>query len=550
MKIAPNAGIRRQAAQLLKMLKKPNVPAAKVYGLLKNLGRSADKLLGIQTLSASERAPQWTIKQIQHTSTATPEVRMKELERTGWNVFCVKAETIFLDLLTDSGTGAPSDEMFAAIMAADERYSHSKTYERFVPIAQAIFNKMHILPVNQGRAGENIVFQVLLEGLKKEADKKGVELVCLGNTYFDTTFAISSRQGALVINSPCPESLDTNTAFPFKGNADVEKMRQAIKDYGSENVGFIVMTVVNNTIGGQPVSMENQRAVHQLAKEHDILYILDAARIFENAYLIKQREPGYENKSIQEIVHEMTDLADVVIMSAKKDAIANMGGIIATQHEDLYKAFKALEIMIVGHYSYGGMSGRDLAALTVGLQEGMEESHLKARINQVAEFGHGFRRLGFPIQWPPGSNGIYMDGRAFLNEVDPLFFPAQRICAEIYWRYGIRPVEIGLSLAGRDNSGMRVFPEKDLIRFTIPRRTFTKDHMDFVLEALAQLFSERKNIGGLILEEEGEGNGHFTNIFRPVSRDEIPANRKAVKAFFAQPLKTYSSGYLPPNARQ
>ena len=470
--------------------------------------------------------------------------------RTGNNVFKVKAETIFLDLLTDSGTGALSDRGWAEIMAADERYAHSATYEKFIPIAQEVFDLRYVLPVHQGRAAENIACTVLLSEMVRRRAEQGKKVVCLGNTYFDTTFFNASRQGARVINSPCREALDTDTYYPFKGNADIEQMRALIEEHGPENIGFIVMTVVNNAIGGQPVSLANLKAAHQLAKEHNILFILDAARMFENAYFIKKREEEYRDRSIQEIVHEMTALADLIWMSAKKDAIANMGGLLATNNEDIYRQITPLCILIEGHYSYGGMSGRDLAALALGLREGLAEDYLRSRINQVEEFGNGFRRLGFPIQWPPGSNGIFLDARGFLSHVDPRFFPAQRLCAEIYERYGIRPVEIGLSLAGRDENGVKIMPPTDLVRFTVPRRVFSSDHLDFILGALNELYDERENIGGMVYNVEGLGNGHFTSTFTRVNLQEIPALVSDVEKDFNTPKLTLSGGYLPPNAGQ
>lgn len=520
------------------------------HRLLRDAGRELDHDLGITSLTPGDIVPPWTVKTVQLSSSATAETRLKELRGTGYNVFRVKAETILIDLLTDSGTGALSDRMWAEIMEADERYSHSITYEKFIRVGQETFNKRFILPVHQGRAAENITFEVLLKNLTTEAGKRGKPVACLGNTYFDTTASNSARQGAKAIDLPCPESSRIGEYHPFKGNADVNAMEEKIREYGPENIGFFVMTVVNNSKGGQPVSLENQRAVAELAKKHGILYILDAARIFENAYMIQQREAGYREKSITEIVHAMTALADVVLMSAKKDAIANMGGLIATNSEEIYNLLQPLCILIEGHYSYGGMSGRDLGALTLGLVEGRDQEYLRSRVNQVAELGNGFRRLGLPIQWPPGSNGVYLDGRGFLEGVDPLFFPAQRICAEVYLRYGIRPVEIGLSLIPRNAAGIKEVPETDFVRFTIPRRVLTGDHMAFILHSMEQLYDAREEIGGMMYEQEGRGNGHFTSRFRLVAKEEMPGLKPGVAAYFSTPLDVYSSHFLPPNARR
>ncbi|MCX5750638.1 MAG: tryptophanase [Candidatus Saganbacteria bacterium] len=538
-------------AALLARMQKEVVTPAELHRALKEAGVEADRAQGIQTLTAADRVPRYTIKMVQATGQSTLEERYAELVRTGFNVFCVRAGTILLDMLTDSGTGAQSDAQWAAMMLADERYAHSVTYEEFIPIAQRIFGKEFILPVHQGRAAERITFPVLLRALVAARKTEGKEVACLGNTYFDTTRALITAEEAVVIDSPCAAAKNTQDYDPFKGNADIDHMRAMIEKYGPANIGFVMMTVVNNCIGGQPVSMENLRAAHALAKEYKLLFLLDAARIFENAYFIQQREPGYQGKSISEIVGEMTKLADVILMSAKKDAIANMGGIIATNNHELYDLFLTLCIAGEGHYSYGGMSGRDLAALTVGLQEGQDQEYLRARINQVAELGNGFRRLGIPTQWPTGSNGVFVDARQFLDHVHELFFPAQRLCAEIYHRYGIRPVEIGLSLHGRDKKGIKVLPGLDLVRFTVPRRTFTGDHIAYILWALEELAGKRDEIGGLVYNVEGGGNGHFTSTFKPVSVAEIPGLEIGVRRyFFDVPRPPFSSIYLPPNARK
>ena len=293
--IGAPAALATAVSRLNTMVTRGAVNPIEAQRVLKEAQSAVDLSMGIPALTAADLVPPFIIKTVQPTSLSTKEDRQQEIQRTGFNVFCVRAESIFLDLLTDSGTGAPSDAMRAAIELADERYSHSMTYEEFIPVAQQIFNKPFVLPVHQGRAAENIVFTVLLGELVKRAAEKGKKAVCLGNTYFDTTFANSARQGALVINSPCAESRDINGYHPFKGNADVDSMEAAILENGPENIGFVVMTVVNNTIGGQPVSLANQRAVSELCKKYGITYILDAARVFENAYLIQQREEGYEN---------------------------------------------------------------------------------------------------------------------------------------------------------------------------------------------------------------------------------------------------------------
>jgi len=544
-----NSLIAQKTEELNKLAQLDNFNPTEIRKQVAGLNKLLDESVGIKTLSAADLVPPWIIKTVQFNSQSTPEIRLKELERTGNNVFMVKAETIILDYLTDSGTGAQSDEQWAKIMTADERYSHSKTYEEFIPVAQKLFNKKFILPVHQGRSAENLVFNSLLASLVERANQQGKKIICTGNSFFDTTIGNVQNNHAQVISADCPESADTNEYYDFKGNADVNKIESIVKEHGSENIGFIVMTVVNNTIGGQPVSLANLKAVHKIAKQHHILFLLDSARIFENAYFIQQREAGYQNKTIEEITTEMTELADVILMSGKKDGIVNMGGLIATDNEELYKIFLNRCVLIEGHYSYGGMSGRDLAAFTQGLKEGSRQEHLRQRINQVTEFGNGFRRLGLPIQWPPGSNGIFLDAREFLPHVDKNFFPAQRLCAEIYWRYGIRPVEIGLSLVGRDGAGIKSIPAKDFVRFTVPRRVYTKEHIDFTLEALANLYAVRDEIGGLVYKKEGLGNGHFTSTFEMVATTDIPKLLPGVLDYFNTPKATYKQVYFPPNAQ-
>lgn len=515
--------------------------------LLQYLQKLLDKKMEIKALSAEDLLPPWIIKTVQMGSSSTETERRQELIRTGNNVFMVRAETIALDLLTDSGTGAQSDIQWGKILGADERYAHSITYEEFLSTAQVVFDTNFILPVHQGRSAENIVFTMLLRNAVAEAAKRGKAVVCTGNSFFDTTLGNCFNNGAQVITADCPESENTGQYFDFKGNADPQKIISIIEKAGPKNIGFILMTVVNNTIGGQPVSMKNLKEIWAIAKRYNILLLLDAARIFENAYFIKQRETGYENKSINKIVREMASLADVVLMSCKKDAIVNMGGLVATRDKRLYELFRTRCILVEGHYSYGGMSGRDLAALEQGLKEGREESHLRQRINQVAEFGNQLKRLGIPIQWPTGSHGVFLDARKFLPHIDKNFFPAQRLCAEIYRRYGIRPVEIGLSMVGRDINGIKIIPATDLVRFTVPRRVYTGEHLRFIAEALADMFEHREKIGGLMYDREGTGNGHFTSTFKMVEPKQIPILRDEVLKDFMTPKTTYKDNYLPPN---
>lgn len=546
--ISVTPGLQAKIAHLSKLATTGSISPHQFRCAMVDIERERDLAMGIKTLSAADRAPMHCTKMVQLLDKTTLAQRQAEIIRTGYNVFNVQAETIYLDLLTDSGTNAMSDKQWAEMILGDERYAFSKTYMKFVDVATRIFNKKHVIPVHQGRAAENVAFEVLLKGVVEARQKTGQKVYCLGNTYFDTTHAHVVSRGVEAIDAPCPEGADTQTYFDFKGNADVAKLEALIKEKGAENIGFIVMTVVNNTIGGQPVSMENLKAVKALAEKYKITYIIDAARIDENAYFIKQREKGYENKSIAEIVQEMSDLADIVLMSGKKDGISNMGGLIATSNEQLYKLFRDRCILIEGHFTYGGMSGRDLAALTQGLLEGIDEDYLRARINQVTELGNELRRWGIPIQWPAGSNGIFVDGRLFFPQIHPMLFPAQSLCAHMYLYYGIRPVEIGLSLAGRDAEGYKVIPVNDLARFTIPRRVFSGDHMALVVEALVGLFNMQNQIGGLTYEEEGAGNGHFTSTFRLIPFDQMSAMLPSVEAYFKQAKHTYAVNYLPPNA--
>lgn len=503
---------------------------------IKKILKQLDNNDGITQFLPGDLAPPWIIKTIQPTSDSNESDRRSELIRTNYNIFQVKASTIKIDLLTDSGTGAQSDKQWAAIMTADERYAHSETYEAFIPIAQRIFLKEYVLPVHQGRTAENLVFECLL---KQNSNKRTGPIVCLGNSFFDTTAGNCAQYGALEKSIDCPESLDTNKYYDFKGNTDIEGMENLILQYGPENIGFIIMTVVNNTIGGQPVSLHNLRRANALAKKYNLLFLLDSARIFENAYFIQQREKDYSTMSIQDIVHEMTSMADIVLMSGKKDAIVNMGGLIATNNLSLYEKFRTKCILIEGHYSYGGMSGRDLAALTQGLQEGINYKHLRARINQITELGNGFRRLGIPIQWPAGSNGVFVDARKFLPNIPWSLFPAQSLCIALYERYGIRAVEIGLSLSPRNSEGFKKIPENDFVRLTIPRRVYSQEHLNYVLWAFEDLAKKKDSIPGLFYEEggEGDGNGHFTSKFRVIPPHLFAEIAIAAEEYFKLPLK-------------
>ena len=443
----------------------------------------------------------YRIKMVEPIRKSTREEREAWLKKAHYNVFQLEAEEVFIDLLTDSGTGAMTDRQWAAMMVGDESYAGSRSFFHFKDTVTRLTGFPFVLPTHQGRAAENVFFSATV---KKDA-------VVPGNSHFDTTKGHIESRGAVALDCTVDEAKDTQLEVPFKGNVDIKKLEKALKDHAG-NIPFVIVTCTNNTAGGQPVSMQNIREVAELSHKHGIRVVMDSARFAENAYFIKTREKGYENKTIKEICLEMFSYVDGMTMSAKKDAIVNMGGFFATKHADWYDAAKVFCIVNEGYITYGGMNGRDMEALAVGLDENTEFDSLDTRIRQVAYLGAKLDEYGIPYQRPAGGHAIFVDALRILTRVPKEEFPAQTLTTELYLEAGIRGCEIGYILADRDpKTKENRFGGLDLLRLAIPRRTYTNNHMDVVAAALKNVFDRRDTITrGVKITWEAPIMRHFT----------------------------------------
>ena len=446
-------------------------------------------------------AESWKIKMVEPIRKSTREQREKWLKEAHYNVFQLKSEQVYIDCITDSGTGSMSDRQWAAMMMGDESYAGASSFFRLKDTITRITGFEYVIPTHPGRAAENVLFSHLV--------KPGA--VVPGNSHFDTTKGHIESRKATAVDCTIDEAKDTQLEIPFKGNVDPKKLEKALAE-NADKVPFIIVTITNNTAGGQPVSMQNLREVRAIADKYKKRVILDSARFAENAYFIKTREKGYENKTIKEIVKEMFSLADGMTMSAKKDGIVNMGGFIATRHEDWYEGAKCFCIPFEGYLTYGGMNGRDMDALAVGLDENTEFDNLETRIKQVEYLAKRLDEFGIPYQRPAGGHAIFVDARRILTEIPKEEFPAQTLTVELYLEAGIRGCEIGYILADRDPvTRENRFGGLDLLRLCIPRRVYTNNHMDVIAVALKNVFDRRDQIKrGVKIVWEAELMRHFT----------------------------------------
>ncbi len=447
-------------------------------------------------------ADPYRIKMIEKIHRSTREERMSWINDARYNLFNLRSEQVFIDLLTDSGTGSMSDHQWAALMRGDESYAGSRSYYELKEAVREVFGFEYFLPTHQGRAAENVLFSTLI----KEGD------IIPGNAHFDTTKGHIEFRKAEAIDCTIKEAYDTSLIHPFKGNVDLEKLEKTLQTYSRERIPFIIVTITCNTAGGQPVSMENIKAVHEMAQKHQIPLYIDAARFAENAWFIKTREKGYEKKKIPDIVREMFSYADGMTMSSKKDGIVNIGGLIGLRHKDIFERASKFNILFEGFITYGGMAGRDMAALAVGLREVMEEDYLDSRVGQVEFLAKLIKGYGIPIQQPAGGHAVFVDATKFLPHIQKEEFIAQTLAVELYLESGVRGVEIGTLLADRNPvSGENRYPEVELLRLTIPRRTYTDNHMEYVAAGLKNVYERRESVkrGFRIVKESGIMR-HFT----------------------------------------
>ncbi len=447
-------------------------------------------------------AESYKIKMVEPLRRTERSEREKYIKDAHYNLFNLRSEQVFVDLLTDSGTGAMSDRQWSEMMLGDESYAGALSYYKLKDAITDITGFGYFLPTHQGRAAENVLFSAML--------KKGD--VVPGNAHFDTTKGHIEFRNAVAIDCTIDEAYDTALDHPFKGNIDLKKLEKVYKDYPAESIPMVIITVTCNTSGGQPVSMQNIREVAQLSKKYGVKVVFDSARFAENAYFIKRREAGYADKSIREIVREMFSYGDAMTMSSKKDAIVNMGGFIGFREESLFKKASVFNIMFEGFITYGGMSGRDMNALAVGLYEGTCFDYLETRIGQVAFLGQLLKDAGIPVQYPFGGHAIFVDAKRFLPQVPAAEYLAQTLAVELYLEGGVRGVEIGTIMADRDPiTRENRYPNLELVRLAIPRRVYTNNHMQYVAACLINVWERRHSITkGYKITYEAPILRHFT----------------------------------------
>ncbi len=440
-------------------------------------------------------------KMVERISLPSREQRERNLEAAGYNVFNLDADEVFIDMLTDSGTGTMSDAQWAALVRGDEAYAGSSSFDRLESAVQDVMGFPYVVPAHQGRGAENVLYGTLLS----EGD------VVLNNTHFDTTRAHVANQGAEPVDCPVDAAHDPDGDEPFKGNFSIERAREVVDEVGAENVPVVVSTITNNSAAGQPVSVENTRAVREFADEIDATFVIDACRFAENASFVTEREAAFANASVADVAREQLGYADALVMSGKKDGLANAGGFVATTDRDLYEACKQRAILYEGFPTYGGMAGRDMAAMAVGLREAVEEAYVADRIEQVRELGAALEAAGVPIYTPTGGHAVYLDAEAIFPQVPAGQFPGQVLVCELYREGGVRGVELG-SFA---------FPDTDrpeLVRLALPRRTYHREHIEHVVDTAATVLENRAEVTGLRIESEPElpELRHFTAELEPV----------------------------------
>jgi tryptophanase len=443
-----------------------------------------------------------TVEPLGFTTEAEREVVLRE---ACYNVFAIPAEKVLIDFLTDSGTGAMSSEQWAAIMRGDESYAGARSFYAFEKAVRDLTGYRYVLPVHQGRAAERILMGVTC----------GPGKTVLSNSHFDTTRANVEASGAAAVDLPVPEALDFQAPGPFKGDMDVRALEAKIREVGVENIPMVIMTLTNNSLGGQPVSMRNLREVSEVCRQYKIPLILDVARFAENAFMIKLREPGFATRPAADIAREIFSCAQGCMMSAKKDALVNIGGFLALNDPEWVQRCREALILTEGFPTYGGLAGRDLEAMAQGLTEVLDEQYLTYRLRSVEYLGNGLRRAGVPIVEPPGGHAVYVDAKKFLPHIPPDGYPGQVLVCELYRRAGIRTVEIGSLMFGRRQDGAFLPAPMELVRLAMPRRVYTQSHIDFVIEVFADIAGRVRSLRRLRLLSSPPRLAHFTAKLAP-----------------------------------
>lgn len=469
-----------------------------------------EKFLRGMFLLKRRTAEPYKIKSVETLSMLSYEERKESLERAGYNTFLIDSDDVYIDLLTDSGTTAMSDAQWGALMTGDEAYAGSKSWKRLEQAVRDVYGYRFVLPTHQGRGAENILSQLKI----KEGD------YVPGNMYFTTTRAHQEMNGATFVDIIIDEAHDPSIDLPFKGNVDLDKLRNLIQQVGADKIPYVCLAVTVNLAGGQPVSMQNMKEVYELCKSHNIDVMLDATRCVENAYFIKEREDGYADRTVADILKEMMSYSDGCTMSGKKDCLVNIGGFLAMNDEDLYIRSRELVVVYEGMPSYGGMAGRDMKAMAIGIREAVDDHYIEHRIGQVRYLGQQLLDAGIPIVQPIGGHAVFLDARAFLPHLSQEEFPAQALAAALYLDSGVRSMERGIISAGRNSkTGEHNRPNLELVRLTIPRRVYTNNHMDVVVDSILALYGKRDAICGLSMVYEPPTLRFFNARFAPLAEN-------------------------------
>ena len=433
-------------------------------------------------------AEPYKIKMVEPLKMLSKKEREKAIEEAGYNTFLLRSEDVYIDLLTDSGTSAMSDRQWAGMMLGDEAYAGSRNFYHLENVVQTVYGYKHLVPTHQGRAAEHMISKILI--------KKGDFIP--GNMYFTTTKLHQEMAGAKFVDVIIDEAHDPNSEYPFKGDIDLNKLQALIDKVGADKIPYVAMATTVNMAGGQPISLTNLKALRKLTQKHGIDIVHDMTRVAENAYMIQQKEEGYQDKTVAEIVKEINSLTDHATMSAKKDALVNIGGFLATNDPRVFEEARNMVVVYEGLHTYGGLAGRDMEAMAIGIKESVMDEHQRARVGQVQYLGDLLLKAGVPVVKPIGTHGVFLDAKAFYPHLSQDEFPAQTLAAELYLDSGVRAMERGVVSAGRNKeTGKHNYPKLELVRLTIPRRVYTQAHMDVVAESVIDVYENAKNAGGL-----------------------------------------------------